>query len=100
MKMTRADKLAGQCDLVSSLLKAIAHPRRLKILCALGAEGECSVSQLEAYCGASQSSVSQYLSKMKAEGLLSSRREAQSIFYKISNPELLQLMKAMQKIFC
>ncbi|MNL55651.1 Biofilm growth-associated repressor [compost metagenome] len=96
---TDADKLAAQCETVSGMLKAIAHPQRLKILCSL-AEGEKSVSQLEAYCEASQSSVSQYLGKMKSEGLLSSRREAQQIFYKIDNQDLLKLMKSLQKIFC
>lgn len=93
------EKLAEQCESVSSLLKAIAHPQRLKILCSL-AEGEKSVSQLEVYSGASQSSVSQYLNKMKSEGLLQSRRDGQQIFYKIVHPELLKLMSAMQKIFC
>lgn len=96
---TDIEKLANQCESVSGLLKAIAHPQRLKILCLL-AEDEQTVSQLEAYCGASQSSVSQYLSKMKAEGLLSSRREGQQIFYKIESTELLKLLKAMQRIFC
>ena len=96
---TTTDKLAGQCDSVASLLKAIAHPQRLKILCCL-VEGECTVSQLEAACGSSQSSVSQYLSKMKAEGLLSSKREAQNVYYKIESSELLKLMKSMQRIFC
>lgn len=91
--------LASQCESVSSLLKAIAHPQRLKILCLL-AEGERSVSELEQFSGASQSSVSQYLAKMKAEGLLTSRREAQSIYYKIESQELLKLLKAMQRIFC
>lgn len=96
---TNSEKLADQCESVSGLLKAIAHPQRLKILCSLS-EGEKTVSQLEAYCGASQSSVSQYLGKMKSEGLLSSRREAQQVFYKIESQELLKLMKAMQRIFC
>ncbi len=96
---TNSEKLAVQCESVASLLKAIAHPQRLKILCSLS-EGERTVSQLEDYCGASQSSVSQYLGKMKSEGLLASRREAQQVFYKIESQELLKLMKSMQRIFC
>lgn len=93
-----AEKLSVQCELVSSLLKAIAHPQRLRILCLL-AETESTVSQLESYCGASQSSVSQYLSKMKSEGLLASRRVGQNVYYKIDSPQLLKLMRAFQKIF-
>lgn len=98
MKSSSKD-LADQCESVARLLKAVAHPQRLKILCCL-ADGEQSVSQLETYSGSSQSSVSQYLNKMKTEGLLSSRRDAQQVFYRVSSPELLKLMKAMQKIFC
>ncbi len=93
-----AKKLAQQCESVAAILKAIAHPQRLKILCSLS-EGESTVSQLEEYCGASQSSVSQYLGKMKAEGLLSARRDGQNVFYMITSAELLRLMKAMQRIF-
>lgn len=96
---TMAEKLADQCESVSGLLKAIAHPQRLKILCRL-AEGECTVTELESYCGASQSSVSQYLGKMKLEGLLASRREGQNVYYAIESGDLMKLMKAMQKIFC
>lgn len=99
MKTTNNEKLASQCETVASLLKAIAHPQRLKILCCL-AEGEETVSRLEDYCGASQSSVSQYLAKMKSEGLLASRREGQSIYYKIDSVELHKLMKSMYRIFC
>lgn len=96
---TNGEQLAAQCETVSGLLKAIAHPQRLKILCRLS-EGACPVSELEDYCGASQSSVSQYLGKMKAEGLLKSRRDGKQIFYEIDSKDLLKMMKAMQKIFC
>lgn len=93
-----AKRLAAQCENVASMLKAISHPQRLKILCSL-AEGEKSVSELEKICGASQSSVSQYLGKMKGEGLVTSRREAQQIYYRIDSDDLLKLMRAMQNIF-
>lgn len=98
MKMN-AGKLAAQCESVAGLLKAIAHPQRLKILCLL-CEGESSVSEIEQYCGSSQAMVSIYLGKMKAEGLLSSRREGKYIYYSISHPDLKLMMKSMQKIFC
>jgi DNA-binding transcriptional ArsR family regulator len=95
---TSKNILASQCEPVAGILKTIAHPMRLKMLCIL-AEGEKSVSEIEQYCGASQSLVSQYLGKMKAEGLLSSRRSGQQVLYKIDSLDLLKLMKAMQKIF-
>lgn len=98
MKSTN-ENFADHCEAVSNLLKAIAHPQRLKILCRL-VDGEASVAELERYCGASQSSVSQYLGKMRAEKLLRTRREGKQIFYSIESQELLKMMKAMQKIFC
>jgi len=93
------EKLADQCESVSGLIKAIAHPLRLKILCRL-VDGECTVSAIEEYCGASQSSVSQYLGKMKLEGLLSARRDGKKIYYQIDHPDLIKLMRSMQRIFC
>jgi DNA-binding transcriptional ArsR family regulator len=92
-------QLFEKCELVSAVLKAISHPHRLRILCSL-IEGEKSVSQLEIECGASQSSVSQYLSKMKSERLVTSRRQAQSVYYKIESQQLAQLMTSLQKIYC
>ena len=97
--MKSTEMLAEQCETVSNLLKAIAHPQRLRILCRL-VEGPSSVADLEEYCGASQSLVSQYLGRMKAEGLLKSEREGKYVFYEIQNPELKEMMKGMQKIFC
>lgn len=98
MKMN-IDDLAKQCESVSGFLKAIAHPQRLKILCLL-AEGEKTVTELEEACEASQSSISQYLSKMKAEELVAARRSGQKIYYRIESQDLIKLMRAMQKIFC
>jgi DNA-binding transcriptional ArsR family regulator len=94
-----AENLAAQCDTVAGLLKSISHPQRLKILCLL-CEGELSVSDIEAYCGASQSMVSTYLAKMKSEGLIVSRREGKRIYYSIDRADLVKMMQAMQKIFC
>ena len=97
-QVSAIDFLERRCDEVAGMLKAIAHPKRLRILCALQ-EGEKSVSELEIYCQASQSSVSQYLAKMKSEGLLFSRREAQQVFYAIGSPELRTLVQSLAKIY-
>lgn len=94
-----AEKLAEQCESVAALLKAIAHPQRLKILCLL-CEGEKTVSEIEEYCGATQSMVSIYLAKMKSERLVASTRQGRYVFYRIDNKDLLLMMRSMQKIFC
>lgn len=58
------------------------------------------MSELEKSCDASQSAVSQFLNRMKSEGLVSSRREGSFVFYRISDPRIQQLVRAMHKIFC
>jgi DNA-binding transcriptional ArsR family regulator len=91
--------LKKKADGVSNLLKQMSHPQRLVILCSL-AEGEKSVRELEDACEASQSAVSQFLKGMRLEGLVESRREGKQVFYSITDKRLLDLMKALYKIFC
>ena len=92
-------KLAEQCQEAAALLKALAHPERLKLLCHLS-EGEKTVGQLEGLCVASQSQISQFLGRMKSENLLEARREGQHIYYSIKDQKVSKLIKSMQKIFC
>ncbi len=91
--------MQNKCDEVSGLLKNFAHPQRLLILCYLS-DGEKQVSDIQEAVGLSQSQTSQFLKRMQSEGLLKVRREKNYSFYSINNPEVLKLIKAMQKIFC
>lgn|SRR5690606_1586030 len=84
---------------VAALLKQLSHPQRLLILCSM-AEGEKSVSEIEAICGASQSAVSQFLKGMRLEGLIESRREGKQVYYKIVDKRVWDLIKSLYKIFC
>ena len=91
--------LRHQSEEVASLLKQLSHPQRLLILCSL-AEGEKSVGEIEDACGASQSSVSQFLKGLRMEGLVDARREGKQVYYKISDKRVLELMKSLYQIFC
>lgn len=91
--------LIEQCESAARVLKALAHPQRLQILCLLS-EGEMAVKELERRCEASQSAISQFLSKMKSEGLVASRRDGNFVHYRISDPKVKKLIQAMHKIFC
>ncbi len=91
--------MQNKCEEVSGLLKNFAHPQRLLILCYLS-DGEKQVSDIQEAVGLSQSQTSQFLKRMQSEGLLKVRREKNYSFYSINNPEVLKLIKAMQKIFC
>lgn len=97
--MKKSNALEKRCEEVAGLLKLVAHPHRLKILCCL-VDGDKTVSELELLCGASQSSVSQYLAKMKSEKILSAVREGQSIRYRLSHEEVKKLIEKMKVIFC
>ena len=96
------NKILKKCNQVSQVLRSISHPVRLRVLCQL-AESEMSVNELTRFCGISQSAMSQFLSRMKAEGLLQSRRERQKIFYfleKSRSHELGKLLIAIKGIYC
>ena len=88
-----------KCVEVSSLLKHFSHPQRLLILCYLS-DGEKQVSDIHEAVGLSQSQTSQFLKRMQGEGLLGLRREKNHSFYYVENPDVLKLLKSMQKIFC
>ncbi len=92
-------KMEGKCAEVSFMLKAIAHPQRLMILCYLS-EGEKNVSELLEVCDISQSQLSQFLNRMHRERLLTSRKKEQYVYYKLASKELVKLLQSMQRIFC
>lgn len=92
-------QMQEKCVEVSSLLKHFSHPQRLLILCYLS-DGEKQVTDIHEAVGLSQSQTSQFLKRMQNEGLLGLRREKNYSFYYVENPDVLKLLKSMQKIFC
>lgn len=88
-----------KCEEVAAFLKHFSHPQRLTILCFLS-DGEKAVNEIVDETGLSQSQTSQFLKRMQLEGLLGIRREKNYSFYFINNPEVIKLLKSMQRIFC
>lgn len=84
----------------AGLLKALANERRLMILCKLIEAGEMNVSRLSEAVGLSQSALSQHLAKMREEHLVAFRREAQTLFYRVSDPNVARLLSTLKSIFC
>ncbi|MFZ5450874.1 MAG: ArsR/SmtB family transcription factor [Thermodesulfobacteriota bacterium] len=80
-------------------LRTMAHPLRLMIIHLLSRR-EYSVQELEKELGASQSSISQHLGLLKDKEILSSRRSAQQVFYRLHNPRLLDLITMTRELFC
>jgi len=85
---------------VAGLLRALANERRLMILCKLVEWGEANVNTLADAVGLSQSALSQHLSKIRAEGLVTFRRERQTLWYRIADPRIEQLFATLHKLFC
>ncbi|HED13972.1 MAG TPA: transcriptional regulator [Gammaproteobacteria bacterium] len=94
--------LADEKDInkASRALKAMAHPLRLKILCILGSATEFSVQDLVEMVGTSQSNISQHLSILRDKDILSTRKDANRVFYRISDRKILQLIGSMRNAFC
>jgi DNA-binding transcriptional ArsR family regulator len=84
----------------AGLLKLLANENRLLILCRLVLAGEMSVNELVEAVGLSQSALSQHLAKMREEGLLGTRREAQTIFYRITDPNAARVLALLKNIYC
>ena len=93
------DKMAGNVVQAVNFLKAISHEGRLMILCYL-ASGEKSVTDLEELLSARQAAVSQQLSRLRLEGLVTPRREGKVIYYSLTDKRSTQIMDVVYDFFC
>lgn len=92
-------KLEENATRACGLLKAMANPARLMVLCQI-ADGEKSVSELERAVGLSQSGLSQHLAVLRNKNLVSTRRDAQTIYYSLSSAEAVAIMHTLYAVFC
>ena len=92
--------LAEKAGEAAQLLKLIANERRLLILCQLAEAGEAAVGALADEVGLSQSALSQHLAKMREENIVASRREAQTMFYRIADRKVARLLALLKDIYC
>ena len=80
-------------------MKAMSHPLRLKILCTLG-DREVSVQDIVEQVGTSQSNISQHLAILRDKGILASRKDANRVYYRVSDARTLRLIDMMREVFC
>lgn len=92
-------KLKKSCEEVCLILKALSHPQRLIILGYL-LQGPKRVNELVELCDTSQSQMSQFLTRMKFEGLIESKKQGVYQSYSIADKRLVNLIKALQKEYC
>jgi ArsR family transcriptional regulator len=84
----------------ADLMRSLSHPQRLLVLCALGRE-EKSVGQLRQEIGGiEQVPMSQQLMRLRSDGLVTSRREGTTVFYRIEKPEVIDVVEALHAAFC
>jgi DNA-binding transcriptional ArsR family regulator len=92
-------KITKSCEEVCLILKSLSHPQRLLILGHL-LEGSKTVGELVDLCEASQSQMSQFLIRMKFEGLISSEKDGKYQVYSLADKRLIRLMKTIQSEYC
>ncbi|KRG65348.1 transcriptional regulator [Stenotrophomonas humi] len=92
-------RMQAHAEQAAQLLKSLAHPARLRVLCQL-VEGEASVTELQAQAGLSMSALSQHLALMREAALVSTRREGQTIFYALADSPALGVMQALHAAYC
>jgi len=93
------EKMVKNAQAASNFLKAISHEGRLMILCHL-ASGEKSVTELEDLLSARQAAVSQQLTRLRLEGLVTPRREGKAIYYSLTDDRPKQIMEVVYDLFC
>ena len=93
------EALERQAGAAEGLLKAVANRRRLTILCEL-ANGERSVSALGEATGLSQSALSQHLARLRADRVVTTRRESQTIYYSLESDRVRKLIDLLYQLYC
>jgi DNA-binding transcriptional ArsR family regulator len=103
MKLADRVKMVGslepQAEEVAETLAAMAHPKRLMVMCTLLA-GEKSVSELAEVVQLSPAALSQHLAKMRALRLVATRRDAQTIYYRLASAEVQAVLDTLYRVYC
>jgi DNA-binding transcriptional ArsR family regulator len=102
VSLTKRDlvKMKANAGRAAGLLRSLGNDRRLLILCTLIATRESSAGDLAAEVELSASATSQHLARMREEGLVETRREAQSVLYRIANPNLKRIITLLKDVYC
>lgn len=99
VRISPAD-MAANAGQAAALMKALSNEHRLLILCHLIANPDMPVGTLVERIGLSQSALSQHLARLREEGLVGFRREAQTLFYRVSDDRAADVLQLLHKIFC
>ena len=93
------DVMQANAEQASSLLKSLANPARLLVLCAL-LDRAHTAGELEELVGLSQSALSQHLARLRKEKLVTTRRDGQKIFYSLDDNDVRCILEALHSVYC
>jgi DNA-binding transcriptional ArsR family regulator len=97
--MSAPTELLANAREATSFLKAISNEHRLMILCLI-ADGEQTVSEIEAALGLRQSTPSQHLGRLREDGLVVARREGKSVHYRLASDDVREIVNLLHRMFC
>lgn len=98
-KIMNVSDMIPASERAAGLMRSLSHPQRLLVLCALG-DAEKSVAELRRALGIEPVPMSQQLMRLRADGLVASRREGTTMYYRIARPEVLTVVAALHAAFC
>ncbi len=98
MQLMALQDIEKNVDQAASLLQAMSNPKRLLVLCIL-ADGERSVGALAELVDLSQSALSQHLARLRDDGFVTTRREAQTVYYSVSGKEVEAVLGALHSLY-
>lgn len=94
------EQLQDSAAQAAALLQSVGNQHRLLVLCLLIAQGEMTVGAINEMVALSPSALSQHLARMREDGLVTFRREAQTLYYRIEDPNVARLLATLKDIFC
>ena len=99
MDTANIDQMKSNVEEVAELLKIMAHPERLMVLCQL-TQGEVGAGQLQKNSSLSQSAFSQHLTVLRKHQMIQARKESQQVFYSLADPRIAHLITSLHSVFC
>jgi ArsR family transcriptional regulator, virulence genes transcriptional regulator len=100
MNATEIGELEEKAGMIAERLRALGHDARLLVLCRLVREGEVTAGALTGIGGLSQSALSQHLARMRDDGIVTFRREGQTLWCRIADAKIEQLMGVLFELYC
>ena len=97
--MNQLDELAVHAKQAATLLKELGNESRLMVCCSLG-NSELSVGELNARVPLSQSALSQHLARLREAGLVKTRKEGQTVYYRLAGDQALKVIATLKSIYC